>query len=126
MAVPDDLAYERVVGRITRIIVALVGGGSVVAWIAGGWSWAAGFALGGSVSWLSFRWLKQVVGAIGTDRPPSNLAMKGVLRYLMIGAAAYVLLKYTTMSLRAGVVGLLVSSASVLVEIVIQLVQARD
>jgi hypothetical protein len=126
MAAPDDLAYERVVGRITRITVVLVGAGSVVAWIAGGWSWAAGFALGGAVSWLSFRWLKQVVGAIGTERPPSNLAMKGVLRYLMIGAAAYVLLKYTTMSLRAGVVGLLVSSAAVLVEIVIQLVHARD
>jgi len=126
MAVPDDLAYERVVERITRITMALVVAGSVVAWIAGGWSWAAGFALGGAVSWLSFRWLKQVVGAIGTERPPSNLAMKGVLRYLMIGAAAYVLLKYTPISLRAGVVGLLVSSAAVLVEIVIQLAQARD
>lgn len=126
MAVPDDLAYEEVVARITRITVVLAATGTVVAWIAGGWRWAAGFALGGSVSWLSFRWLKQVVGAIGTERPPSNLALKGVLRYLMIGAAAYVLLKYTAISLRAGVVGLLVSSAAVLVEIVIQLVQARD
>ncbi len=126
MAVPDDLAYEQVVARITRITAVLAAIGSVVAWIAGGWSWAAGFALGGSVSWLSFRWLKQVVGAIGTERPPSNLAMKGVLRYLMIGAAAYVLLTYTAISLRAGVVGLLVSSAAVLVEIVIQLAQARD
>lgn len=126
MAVPDDLAYEQVVARITWITAVLAATGTVVAWIAGGWSWAAGFALGGSVSWLSFRWLKQVVGAIGTERPPSNLAMKGVLRYLMIGAAAYVLLKYTVISLRAGVVGLLVSSAAVLVEIVIQLAQARD
>ncbi len=126
MAEPDDLAYERVVGRITRITAGLVVAGSVVAWITGGWSWAAGFALGGAVSWLSFRWLKQVVGAIGTERPPSNLASKGVMRYLIIGAAAGVLLKYTAISLRAGVVGLLVSSAAVLVEIVIQLVQARD
>ena len=125
MAAPDDLDYERVVGRITRITEALVVAGSIAAFIAGGWSWAAGFALGGAVSWLSFRWLKQVVGAVGSDRPPSDLARKAVLRYAMIGGAAYVLLKYTVVSLQAGVVGLLVSSAAVLVEIVIQLVQAR-
>jgi len=120
-----DLAYDQVVGRITRITAALVAAGSVVAFVAGGWRWAAGFALGGAVSWLSFRWLKQVVGAIGTERPPSNLATKGVLRYVMIAVVAYVLVKYTVISLRAALVGLLVSSAAVLVEIVIQLVQAR-
>ena len=126
MAVSDEAEYRRVVGRIGWITGVLVVSGSVVALVAGGWSWAASFALGGAVSWLSFRWLKQVVGALGTERPPSNLVLKGVLRYLLIGGAAYVLVRYTVLSLRATLVGLLVSSAAVLVEIIIQLAQARN
>lgn len=121
----DDLDYDRVIRRITRIIAALTGGGSVAAFLLGGWSWAAGFILGGAVSWLSFRWLKQMVGAAGTDRPPANLALKAVLRYLLIGGVAYAILKYAFINLRAAVVGLLVSTAAVLVEIVIELVHAK-
>lgn len=126
MAASDDAAYRRVVGRITRITAVLAVAGSVVAFAAGGWSWAAGFAIGGAASWLSFHWLKQVVGSLGTDRPPPNLAMKGVLRYLIIAAVASLLVKYTVINLRAALVGLLVSSAAVLLEIIIQLVHAGD
>jgi hypothetical protein len=126
MAASDDAAYHRVVGRITRITGVLTGAGTIAAFALGGWSWAAGFALGSAASWLSFHWLKQVVGALGTERPPSNLAMKGVLRYLVIAILAALLMKYTAINLRAALVGLLVSSAAVLAEIVFQLVHARD
>lgn len=126
MAVPDDLTYERVVQRITRITVVLGATGSVVALTLGGWSWALGFALGSTVSWISFRWLKQVVGSLGVEHPQPNLPQKAVLRYLLIAGAAYLLVRYTVVNLRAALVGLLISSAAVLIEIVIELVHARN
>lgn len=122
MTVPDDLSYERVVQRITTITLALVAAGSMVALAIGGWSWAAGFALGGTVSWISFRWLKQVVASLGADRPQPNLPQKAVLRYLLIGGAAYLLVHYTVLNLRAALVGLLISSAAVIIEILIELI----
>jgi hypothetical protein len=126
MTVPDDLTYERVVQRIARITAGLAAAGSAVAFALGGWSWAAGFALGGTVSWVSFRWLKQMVGALGVSHAPSNLPMKAILRYVLIGGAAYVLVKYTVINLRAAVAGLLISSAAVIIEILIELVHAKN
>lgn len=126
MTALDDALYERVTRRITRITAVLGAGGSVAAFVMGGWSWAAGFALGGAASWFSFRWLKQVVGALGVDRPPPNLAAKAVLRYLLIAVGAYVIVKYTVVNLRAALAGLLLSTAAVLVEILIELIYARD
>ena len=126
MAAPDDLEYHRVVRRITRIIMVLGVAGTIAAFLLGGWTWAAGFGLGAAGSWLSFRWLKQMVGALGVDHPPPNLALKAVLRYLMIGGLAYVIVKYTVVSLRAALTGLLLSTAAVLVEILIELIYARN
>jgi hypothetical protein len=126
MAVPEVWDYDRVVGRITRMIAGLGAAGVVVSFVLGGWTWAAGFALGGAVSWVTFRWLKQMVGALGADHPPANLAAKAVLRYLMIFALVYVIVKYTVVNLRAAVTGLLLSTAAVLVEILIELVYARN
>ena len=125
MAVPDE-AYDRVVRRISSITVLLAAAGSVVAFAIGGWSWAAGFAIGGCISWMTFRWLKQMVGALGAEHPPSNLPLKAVLRYLLIGGTAYLVVKFTLVNLRAALAGLLLSSAAVIVEIVIELVYARD
>jgi ATP synthase I chain len=126
MADLDDALYDRVIRRITRITAVFGVGGAVAAFVVGGWSWAAGFALGGAASWFSFRWLKQVVGALGADRPAPNLAVKAALRYLLIAGAAYVIVKYTVVDLRAALAGLLISTAAVLVEILIELIYARD
>ena len=126
MAALDDLSYERVVGRITRIIAVLAAAGTVVAFAAGGWSWAAGFALGSAASWLSFRSLKQIVGSIGAEHPPPSVGWIAALRYLVIGSVAYVIVEYTVVSLHAALAGLLLSTAAVLVEILIELIYARN
>lgn len=126
MAVLDNESYQRVVQRITWITMGLAAAGSVAAFVIGGWTWAVGFSAGGAASWLSFRWLKQMVGAFGVEHPPSNLAAKAVLRYLVIGVAAYVIVKYTVVNLHAALAGLLLSTAAVLVEILIELIYARD
>lgn len=122
----DDVSYDRVIRRIAWITLVLASAGSAVAWATRGWRWAAGFAFGGLVSWLSFRWLKQMVAALGVERPPSYLAAKAVLRYLLIGISVYVIVKHNVVNLYAALAGLLLSTAAVIVEILIELVYARD
>ena len=126
MALPDDDLFQQTTRRVTRITAILGAAGVVAAFVWGGWSSAAGFALGGTASWLAFSWLKQVVGTLGTDHPAPRLAFKSVLRYLLIAAVAYVIVKYTVVNLRAGLVGLFLSTAAVLVEILIELIYARN
>jgi len=126
MTAPDDGMYERVTRRIARITMLLGAAGTATAFATGGWKAAAGFALGGTASWFSFRWLKQVVSGLGADRPAPNLALKGIVRYLLIGAGAYVIVKYTVVNLLAALIGLLLSTAAVLVEILIELIYARE
>ncbi len=126
MALPDETPYDQVVQRITWIIGGLGIAGVTVAFLIGGWSSGAGFGLGAGVSWLSFRWLKQVVvGSVGVERPASNLAWKAVMRYVLIGWVGYVIVKYTVVNLRAALAGLLISTAAVIVEILIELIYAR-
>ena len=48
------------------------------------------------------------------------------LRYLLLGGGAYVILKYTAISLPAALAGLFIPAAAVIVEILIQLVYARN
>jgi hypothetical protein len=126
MAVPDDRLFQQTTQRVARIAGILGIGGVVGAFLWGGWSSAAGFALGATASWLAFRGLKRVVGALGTDCPAPRLGWKSLLRYLMIAGAAYVIVKYTVVDLRAGLVGLFLSTAAVLVEILIELIYARN
>lgn len=124
MAVPDE--YQLVTRRITRIIELLGAAGVVVAFAWGGWSSAAGFALGAAASWLAFRGLKQVVGTLGTEHRPRRFGLRSLVRYLLIASIAYVIVKYTVVNLRAGLVGLFLSTAAVLVEILIELIYARN
>ena len=48
------------------------------------------------------------------------------LRYVLLGGGAYVILKYTAISLPAALAGLFIPAAAVIVEILIQLVYARN
>lgn len=126
MAALDDAAYARLVRRISSIIGILGVTGCLVSLVVAGWKGSAGFALGGAVSWLSFRWLKQVVGSVGAEHPAANVPQKAILRYVLLGGVAYVIVRYTVVNLRAALAGLLLTTAAVIVEILIELVYARD
>ena len=122
----NDLFLEDAVVRLLRTMAAISLGGSLGLLAFKGWTWGAGFALGSVVSWLNFRWLKQIVEALGGKRPRARLAILLGLRYLLLGGGAYVILKYSLISLHATLAGLFVSVAAVIVEILYQLVYARD
>jgi hypothetical protein len=117
---------ERAAERIRNVIFAFAVGGIAVVFAWRGLAWAAGFALGAAVSWLNFRWLKQIVDLLGSDRAKRRTAVKFGARYLLLGAGAYVILKYSFISHPAALAGLFVSVAAVIVEILYQLVYARN
>jgi hypothetical protein len=114
--------------RIAKAMFAIGAGGVILGAAWRGWSWGLGFAAGWGLSWLSFRWLKQIVEALGqSDRPPRNrVAVLAGLRYLLMGGGAYVILLGSQISLTAVLAGLFVAAAAVVVEIFIQLVYARN
>jgi hypothetical protein len=123
---PDDDFYERVTSRIFRVTLAIAGAGTMVALAWRGWSVGAGFALGSAISWINFRWLKHAVDSLSGKRaqraPRPRLALLAGFRYLILGAAAYAILRYSSISLRATLAGLFVSVTAVIVEIFFEVV----
>ena len=91
-----------------------------------GWSWGAGWAIGTAVSALNFRWLKQLTEAIGGQAAKPRKAVFLGMRYVLLGGGAYVILKYSAISLPAALSGLFVSVAAVILEILLELAYARN
>jgi hypothetical protein len=122
----EEDAFERAVARIFRsmLILGILSAGAI--WITRGWAWAAGFALGAAAAWVNFRWMKQLVDALGGKRPRARLAVLLGLRYLLLGAGAYAILRYSAISLPAALAGLFVPAAAVIIEILFQLTYARN
>jgi len=99
--------------------------GCLVCLILRGWRWAVAYLLGAAASYLNFRWLKRVVDALGgamTSRPSPKFAILIGLRYLLLGAGAYAIVSFTSLSLPAALIGLFVPVAAVIMEIVFELV----
>lgn len=125
---PDQAFLDRALARIHISMAVLSAGGTVAAVIHGGWRWAVGFLLGAAASWINFRWLKQMVNSLGqaaAGKPPKlRVAVFLGLRYALLAAAGYVILKCSTISLAAGLIGLFVPAAAVILEILFELIYA--
>ncbi len=122
---PDELLYDRAMRRTAGLILAFAAAGTAATFAWRGWTWAAGFALGAAASWLNFRWFKQVADAFGGKRPRLLMMGFGALRYLLLAAGAYVILRFTPVSLPAALAGLFVAVAAVIVVAVLELAYAR-
>lgn len=124
----DQVFLDRAMARIDRLAAFLTIAGLIAAGIRGGWSWAVGFLLGAAASWLNFRWLKQLVNSLGqaaAGKPPkARVAVFLGLRYLLLAAAGYVILNFTKLSVAAGLIGLFVPAAAVILEILFELIYA--
>ena len=119
---PDDDFYERVTSRIFKVTLAIAAAGTLAALAWRGWRVGAGFALGAAISWINFRWLKHAVDSLSGKRARPRLAVLAGFRYLLLGGAGYVILRYSSISLRATLVGLFVSVTAVIVEIFFEVV----
>jgi hypothetical protein len=122
----DRLWMDRAVARIWKITWAVGAGGLIAATAWKGWRWGAGWAIGCGVSALNFRWLKQMVDAVGTEGGKPRKAVFLGLRYVLLGGGAYVILEFSAISLAAAFSGLFVAVAAVILEIVVELAYARN
>jgi hypothetical protein len=126
---PDQPFFDAALRRIMRWAIALAAAGCLLSLVLRGWTWAAGFLLGAAASWLNFRWLKKVVDALGgaaQARPRAGFAVLIGVRYLLLAAGAYAILNLTALSLPAALTGLFVPVAAVILEIMFELVYARN
>src|ERR1700676_909581 len=112
---------DRAAGRIMRLTLALIVLGAAVYFVKAGWRGGCGFLIGGLISYLNFRWIKRTVYALGEaagGKPPrASVAVFLGLRYLLMGAGAYAILKFSEISLIAALVGLFVPTGAVILEI---------
>ena len=122
----DELWMDRAVARIWKLMWAIAAGGAILFLLWRGWTWAVGWILGTVASAFNFRWLKQLTEAIGGEAAKPRKAVFLGMRYVILGACAYVILKYSAISLPAALSGLFVSVAAVIVEILLELAYARN
>ncbi len=119
----DSGFYERVVRRIGWIILALGLAGAIGAAIWKGLSSGFAFFIGAAISYVSFRSWRHVVDALGPNPKKPNPALY-VLRLVAIVAGAWVIIKFLGLNLAAAALGLLVSGAAVVLEIIYELIYA--
>ncbi|GAC1431887.1 MAG: hypothetical protein NVS1B11_02210 [Terriglobales bacterium] len=109
--------------RIRRNMIVLVVLCLIAAWVRFGWRVAGGFALGSVIAFLNFHWLKRVVTALvdkvaesGQAQSSAGVVMRFLLRYLLMGVAAYVILSVSPASLNGLFAGLFVPVAAIICE----------
>ena len=126
--------------RIARGIWVLGIVGIGVCWFWGGLRWSAGFTVGAVLSALNFHWMKGAVGTLAdlaspqavqeaAGEPPrqpktARVVARFVLRFALIGVAAYVIFESSFISLGAFFAGLFLFLAAILAEILYQVYSA--
>ena len=112
-------ALDRV--RLAMIIVGLVLTAGALARY--GWRVGLGFALGCVVSYLNFHWLKRVVNAMadritqtGKSESGKGMVARFLLRYVLMGLAAYAILSVSPASLYGLLAGLFLPVAAIACE----------
>jgi hypothetical protein len=119
---PNDQAfYESALRRIKVIILILGLTGAVFLATWKGVRFGGGFLIGAAASYLSFwRW-EQVVEAVIVAKARRSPWMLS-LRFVVLIAAGYVIIKLTGFNISAAVTGLLLPGAAVTVEILYELI----
>ena len=123
----DDLFYDRALRRIYRWLILFSAGGAVAVLALRDWRAMLGFLTGAGISGLSFRWIHQLADSLGqTARPPRRATAVFLgLRYLIFGAIGYVIVRVFGVTATSILLGLLVSVAAILAEIIYELIYAR-
>lgn len=115
--------YERALRRVRLFAVAVGLSGAVTLLWAQGWRPAVGFLLGAALSILNFRGLSMLVNVLGGSSKPGPLAAVLVaLRYLLMGCAIYVIVRFLGVTPGAVVWGLLAAFAAVILEILYEFI----
>ena len=129
-AVTDGF-YSGAVPRIRNSMIALAVILSVASWWRFGRGAALGFLLGCVIAYLNFHWLKSGVSGLadrvtntGKSQSGTGIIARFLLRYVLLGAAAYAILTIFPASLRGLFAGLFLPVGAVACEAVYELYAA--
>ncbi len=112
--------YSGAIARIQRMMLLLGAALAAAAWWRYGWRIALGFACGCAIAYLNFYWLKRGVSAFadritasGKPRSSAGIVLLFVLRYLLMGLAAYAIFTVSRASLYGLLAGLFLPVAAI-------------
>ncbi|MGE5644664.1 MAG: ATP synthase subunit I [Acidobacteriota bacterium] len=115
---------DQALARVRRIMGWMAGGIAIGVALWAGWLAALAFLLGAAGAYLNFSWLKQMVASLGPDAPPATkrVWVLFVIRYGLLAAGGYVIVKVFGMNGIAALAGLFVPVAAIFAEILYELV----
>lgn len=120
---PADDFYSRALERIQKFMLVLGISALITACLFFGWRIGMGFALGATIAYLNFHWLKKVVAGlaeltIGSRTPASSRGVvhRFILRYFLMAIVAFVILTVSRESLFGLFAGLFLPVAAILCE----------
>ncbi len=107
-----------------RHMLVLAGAAALAGGIWRGWGWAAGFLAGVCAGYFNLSWIHQIVAAIGPEpqRPRRRLFFFLGVRYVLLGAGGYVIVKIFGMNVIAALLGLFVPIGAIFFETLYELV----
>ena len=120
----DAAFYDRALRRIDRVSYVLAPALVAGVLAARGWRDALGCAAGALLSLVNLRLWKRAAAAITNTEKPAHgrsAAFFG-LRYILLGGAAFVIIKYLEVSVLAVLAGLFISVAAIVLEIFYELI----
>jgi hypothetical protein len=119
-----DIFYSKAIDRIRQSIIVL---GAIVfplIWIHYGFLSASGFLAGVIISYVNFHWLTRAVNALAdriaadsnSNESGSGIVFRFLVRYLLIGLAAYVTFVIRPQAFRGLLIGLCLPVAGMMIE----------
>jgi ATP synthase I subunit len=119
----SDAFYQSALSRIRNFMLVLGPALSAFAWAVFGWRMALGFLLGCVIAYLNFQWLKSGVSGLADRVTNTGKALSGkgivarfLLRYALLGVAAYAILTSFPASLKGLFAGLFLPVGAIVCE----------
>jgi fatty-acid desaturase len=119
-----DIFYSKAIDRIRQSIIILGGIIFPLIWLRYGVLSAGGFLLGVLISYMNFHWLTRAVNALAdriaadssSNESGSGIVFRFLVRYLLIGLAAYVTFVSWPQAFRGLLIGLCLPVAGMMGE----------
>jgi hypothetical protein len=122
-SVESEAFYSGALERIRWSMIGIAIAALAIAFLRFGPRAAVGVVLGCAIAYLNFHWLKRVVTAMaeritntGKTQSAKGIVLRFVLRYLLMGLAAYVILSVSPASLYGLFAGLFLPVAAIACE----------
>jgi hypothetical protein len=127
----DESYYLGIEQRLTRSSICLGVATTTILLLWGGVNLAGSFVLGALLSYVNFCWLKEGVDhllitefmAVPARRSTRKIIVKYFLRYALIGAVLYAIVRVKFLDVRIAFLGLLLFVAAILFECIYQVIK---